>query len=148
MIREHITMLGELNINLTNEFGLVKLDKTYPNLVVFSGKKYIANRMTSNNSPIMSHMAIGGNSIEASNTDITLNFEITRIPLSSTTLSSNTITYVASFGPYLGTGTINEAGIFNSNLANSGTMLCRTTFPDINKEINDTLTITWNVVAS
>jgi hypothetical protein len=104
--------------------------------------------MTSNSSAIMSHLAVGTNTVAAANTDIILNAEISRVALTSTTVSSNTITYVTIFNPGSGTGAITEAGIFNSATANGGTMLCRTVFPVVNKESGDTLTITWNVTAS
>ena len=104
--------------------------------------------MASNSAAIMSHLAVGQDSTTAANTDIILNGEIARVALTSTTVSSNTVTYVTTFNPGTGTGAITEAGIFNSSLANSGTMLCRTVFPVVNKESGDTLTITWNVTAS
>jgi hypothetical protein len=148
MFKESIKMSGNINLHLTDEDGNLKVNGTYPNLVVFSGKSYIANRMTSNSSAIMSHLAVGTNTVAAANTDIILNAEISRVALTSATVSSNTITYVTIFNPGSGTGAITEAGIFNSATANGGTMLCRTVFPVVNKESGDTLTITWNVTAS
>jgi hypothetical protein len=44
------------------------------------------------------------------------------------------------------TGAITEAGIFNA--ATGGTMLCRTTFPVINKGSADSLAVTWVVTVS
>lgn len=150
MFKELIQMSGQINLNLVGEDGNAKLDKTYPNLVVFTGKSYIASRMASNSSTIMSHLAVGQNSANttSANTDIVLNSELARVALTSTTVSSNTVTYVTTFNPGVGSGAITEAGIFNSASANSGTMLCRTVFPVVNKEDGDTLTITWNVTAS
>jgi hypothetical protein len=84
---------------------------------------------------------------------------------------NNRITYVATFGPGESTGYYNpnlaagsqtvgggplvEAGIFNANAtqaeagaADVGTMLCRTVFLPVNKELGDTITITWTVTIS
>ena len=145
MFKEAIKMVGHLNLFLTDENGNVKLDANYPNLVVSTGKEYIAQRMTSNNTTIMSNIAVGSNGTTPGNSNTALISEISRTVFSSTNVSGNTITYVASFGAGIAVGALQEAGIFNSETANSGTMLCRTTFPVVNKEINDTFTVTWNV---
>jgi hypothetical protein len=148
MILENIKFTGQVNFLLTDASGSEKLNKTYPNLVVFSGKNYIASRMASNNTVIMSHLSVGGSNTAPANNNTTLAGEFARVALTSTTVSSNTVTYLATFYPGTGTGAIVEAGIFNSATANNGDMLCRTTFPVVNKEGGDTLTITWNVTAN
>ena len=45
-----------------------------------------------------------------------------------------------------GTGAVTEAGIFNAG--SGGTMLCRTTFPAVNKASGDSIAITWVVTVS
>ena len=145
MFKENIKMTGKLNLLLVDSGGSIKLDKTYPNLVVSTGKEYVAQRMTSNSTAIMSSIAVGSDNTSPVAGDIALLSEISRVSLTSANVSSNTVTYLATFLPGTGTGAIQEAGIFNSTDANSGTMLCRTTFPVINKESGDTFTITWNV---
>ena len=61
--------------------------------------------------------------------------------LDSTTVSTNTITYVASFEAGDATGAVTEAAIFNAS--SSGTMLCRVVFAAINKASADTMSVTW-----
>jgi len=68
-----------------------------------------------------------------------------RVSLDSANVVSNTITYVATFPAGTGTGSLTEAGVFNSPSANSGTMLCRTRFDVVNKGVADIIVITWNV---
>lgn len=148
MILENFKTLGIVNFLLQDYSGKVKLDKTVPNLVVFAGKNFIAQRMTSNSTPVISHLAVGGANTTPANTDTILAGEFSRVVITSAAVSSNTISYVATLSPGVGTGAIVEAGLFNSATANSGTMLCRTTFPVVNKEGGDTLTITWNVSAN
>jgi hypothetical protein len=145
MFKENIKMTGKLNLLLVDSDGSVKIDKTYPNLVVSTGKVYVAQRMTSNSTAIMSSIAVGSDDTTPVAGDTALLSEISRVSLTSANVSSNTVTYLATFLPGTGTGAIQEAGIFNSTEANSGTMLCRTTFPVVNKESGDTFTITWNV---
>ena len=145
MFKENIKMTGKLNLLLVDSNGSVKLDKTYPNLVVLTGKQYVAQRMTSNTTAIMSSIAVGSDDTTPVSGDTALLAEISRVSLTSANVVSNTVTYITTFMPGTGTGALQEAGIFNSTSANSGTMLCRTTFPVVNKESGDTFTITWNV---
>ena len=143
MITESITIKGNLDIVVLDENHNVRETRSVKNLVVSSGKNYIANRMTSNANVIMSHMAVGSGNVAPTVTDVALGSEITRIALDSTTLTANTITYVTTFGAGVGTGSLTEAGIFND--ASAGTMLCRTRFDVVNKANSDIVVITWNV---
>lgn len=145
MFRENFKMVGELNLRLVDSSGNIKLDKNYPNLVVMTGKEYVTQRMTSNSAPIMSSIAVGSDNTSPVIGDTGLLAEISRVSLTSANVVSNTVTYISTFLPGNGTGALQEAGIFNSGTSNSGTMLCRTTFPVVNKESDDTFTITWNV---
>lgn len=147
MLKDSIKTIGTLDVVLTDENGLVKDQFTVPNLVVQTGRNYIAHRMTGSGNTTMSHMAIGTTNTAAALTDTTLGTETARVSLTSTANSSpgNVVTYVATFNP--GTpstaNAITEAAIFNA--ASSGEMLCRTVFDVVNKGVLDTLTITWTV---
>lgn len=147
MFIENFKLKGKLNILLTDQEGKVKENKTYPNLVVNTGKEYIAQRMTSNSTSVMSAIAVGDGEASPQITDITLNNELARNEISFANVSSNTVTYVCTLPAHVGVGGLVEAGIFNSLETDSGLMLCRTSFPVINKEELDILTITWEVSA-
>ena len=118
-----------------------------PNLVVTTGKTYVASRMIGTSPAVMSHMAIGGNSTTPLVGDIGLLNELGRVGTVPGTFSfsatGNVVTYTATFGPGVGTGSIVEAGIFNAGTG--GTMLCRTTFPVISKDNPEAIVITWNI---
>lgn len=148
MFKENLKMVGNLEILLTNENNNIKIHKIIPNLVVLTGKQFVAQRMISNTTSLMSHIAIGEGLTSPNVSDTILGNELARQSITSATVTSNTVTYVSSFLPGIGVGAITEAGIFNSSLEDSGTMLCRTTFPVVNKEEGDSLTITWNVSPS
>lgn len=145
MITETVSLKGNLEVVLLDENKVVKDTRKVNNLVVAVGKNYISSRMTSNSSTIMSHMAVGTANIAATTSQTLLLGEIARVGLDSTTLTNNTITYVSTFPAGTGTGTIAEAAVFNNPSANSGTMLCRTRFNEVNKAAADTVVITWNV---
>lgn len=143
MIKDSIKVVGTPTFTLTDKFGAIKQQFTQPNLVVTVGKNLIADRLIGTSSAVMSHMALGTSNagLAAGNTALAL--QLVRIVLNSTSRDNSTITYTATYVAGVGTGAIVEAGIFNASTA--GVMLCRTTFPVINKEADDILTINWNV---
>ena len=141
MFAEDLVMTGRLEIALNGA-----LVKEVPNLVVTSGKNYVASRMYDSSKNAMSHMAVGSSSTSPAAGDTALGSELDRQLLVSTTVSGNTVTYVATFDPGEGTGALTEAGLFNA--ASSGDMLCRTTFSVINKGPSDSMTITWVITVS
>lgn len=144
-IKDSINIFGRLKLILIDAFGNIKQEQEVDNLVVTAGKNFIASRIKDATAAVMSHMALGTSSTTPAATDTALGAEISgsRTVLSSTTVSGNTVTYNCAFAAGIGTGAVVEAGIFNA--PTGGTMLCRTTFPVINKGPSDTLSITWTV---
>ena len=136
-----MAMKGRLTIALNDE-----VVQEVDNLVVTTGKGYVASRMKDATATAMSHMAIGTGSTAAAASDSALGSESARVALTSTTVSGADITYVATFGAGVGTAPITEAAVLNAS--SSGTMLCRTVFAVVNKGASDSMTITWTVTAS
>lgn len=145
-LQEDLKMKGELTISVFGHDGNLKSATKVPNLVVSAGKTYIASRMVGTSSTVMSHMAIGTGVGTPGAGDTTLGTEAGRVALTAFTASTNTVTATATFPAGTGTGAITEAGIFNATP--SGTMLCRTTFPVVNKAAGDSIAITWTVTVS
>lgn len=150
MINDNITATGELNILVLDESGNPKDSRLVKNLVVTTGKNYIASRMQGTVQAVMSHMAVGTGMTTATVSDMALQSELTRVGTPNFTAgpgsSPNIVQYVGTFGPGVGTGAITEAGIFNASTA--GTMLARTVFSVVNKAVGDTIVITWNITIS
>lgn len=146
MINSEIKATGRLSVVLTDEDGNVKDTRDINNLVVSDGLDYIASRMKDATATAMGYMAIGTGSTAAAAGDTTLGTELDRNALTSTTVTSNEIAYVASWAAGDGTGAITEAGLFNASSA--GDMLARTVFSVVNKAANDTLSITWTITLS
>jgi hypothetical protein len=138
-----VKMTGKLEILIRDNRGRIRTRKVVKNLVVTTGKNFIASRMVGATSAVMSHMAVGTNSTAPAAGDTTLNTELARVALSSGTASGNVATYTATFGAGTGTGALVEAGILNAGAA--GDLLCRTTFSVVNKSASDSMTITWTV---
>ena len=148
LLKETLKATGMVKVVKTNEHGVVIQEFEVPNLVVTAGKNYIASKIvaTTNSPASMTHMAIGTGTSTPGASDTTLGTQTGRVSLSGSTVSTNTITYTATFPAGTGDGAITEAGVFNAS--SGGTMLCRTTFPVVNKASGDTIAITWVVTVS
>jgi len=143
MIKEFLSAKGVLSIAVRDETGALKQEYEATNLVVDTGLAYIASRMKDTSKTAMSHMAIGSGSTAPAAGNTTLGSQLGRVALTSTTVTANSVEYIASFPAGTGTGAVTEAGILNAS--SGGDLLCRTTFDVINKAAGDSMTITWTV---
>jgi len=141
MVNDLFNLKGRVSIELNGQ-TVQKID----NLVVTAGKVFVASRMKDATADAMTHMAVGTNSTAAAAGDTALGSESARVALTSTTASSNTVIYVATFPAGTGTAALTEAGILNAS--SSGTMLCRTVFTAVNKGSADAMTVTWTITVS
>lgn len=141
----NLKLTGRLHIVLRDEHGNIKDEMEGPNIVVNGGKAWVTSRMDGTPA-VMSHMAIGSSSTAESATQTALLAETAIVALTSTTVSTNQVTYVATFGAGVGTGTVAEAGIFNA--ASAGTMLARSTAISLAKGATDVLTVTWVITVN
>jgi hypothetical protein len=148
MILDSIKITGDVRIDIIGADGVVKDSREIKNLVVTTGKSYIASRMKDATATAMGYMELGTGTTAAAAGDTTLQAAISgsRTALTSTTVTANAVAYVASFPAGTGTGAVAEAGIFNA--ASAGTMLCRTVFSVVNKGAADAMSITWTITVS
>ena len=133
---------GIVAILAFDDCGRLKTRRDIKNLVVDSGRAFIAARITGDVPP-MSHMAVGLASAPAMPLECRLGQEHGRVPLSASQCSDFTVTYIAKFPAGVGTGELTEAGIFDAEV--DGTMLCRTSFEAVQKCATDAITVTWSV---
>ena len=140
MVNDNFNLTGAVTIELNN-----KVVHEIPNLVVTAGKNFVASRMK-NTTQVMTHMAVGTNNTSAAAGQTTLTAETDRNALTSTTVTNNTVIYVATWAATDATGALVEAAVLNAS--SGGTMLCRTVFPVLNKGSADSLTITWTITVS
>lgn len=149
MIQDNLKVRGDLNIKLFGADGQLTQDVDHTNLVVTAGLTFILSRMANTSKGVMTHMGLGTSSTAAAanQTDLVA-LTGSRVALDSTTPSTTTITFVATFGAGVSTGAITEAGIFNNATGGAGDMLCRTVFPVVNKQSGDTMVITWTITLS
>jgi microcompartment protein CcmK/EutM len=138
---------GQVLIQLIDAEGNLKEEHKVKNLVVTAGKGYIANRMQGTSvQNVMGWMAIGIDSTTPVVGQTQLVSEAGRVTLASFTASGSQVTATATFPAGTGTGAIKEAAILNASTG--GTMLCRTTFPVVNKAAGDSIAVTWVVTVS
>lgn len=145
MFAEQIKVTGQVCITVTDKNGQVKDRREIKNLVVTTGKTFIAARMVGTPTA-MSHMALGSGSTAAAVGDTALGTELGRVALASATSSGAIVTYTASFPAGTATGAVVEAGTFND--PTTGTMLCRTVFAVVNKGVDDAMSVTWAITVS
>lgn len=147
MLNDHVKATGSLKITVVDEAtGVVKQEIDLTNLVVSVGRAYIAARMKETDRPTeMSHFALGSGETSPAPTDIALEAELGRVGV--TTLGgnvvNNTVSYSATFPAGVATGPLTEAAILNAAL--DGIMLARSTFPVVNKQAADQISITWTI---
>ena len=110
MVKDNLALTGALTIAINNEV----VQKT-KNLVVTSGKEWVAKRMAGQDSN-MTHMAIGTGTTAAAAAQTALVTELERnaMTVSGGTVSTNTIEYACTWAAGDGTGAITEAGIFDT----------------------------------
>ena len=145
MIQDNLKVTGDLKVQIFDKTGTLKEERLLKNLVVTTGKTFIAARVVGTPTA-MSNMAVGAGTTAASASDTALGAELGRVALTSSTSALNVITYVATFGAGVGTGAVTEAGIFNAS--SGGTMLCRTVFSVINKGADDAMSVTWQITVN
>lgn len=142
LLKDRNGVAGKLQIVLTKGTGEV-ITHDVENLVVDTGLNYIVHRMKDATVTPMDHVGVGEGTTTPVGADTVLEQEIGRAAVSSVVVTANKLVYSVTFVPGIATGAITEAGIFND--AVSGVMLSRTVFPVINKQIADTMSITWTV---
>jgi hypothetical protein len=151
MLRENMKLTGQLSITLKGPDGQIKDRRVLKNLIVNAGKAAIASGTALSG---FTHIGIGTGTTAPAAGDTALQSELSTGYSRALSTQSNPSSYVRR---YVGTFGINnptspnpvaitEAGMFTASTG--GTMLCRQTFAAMNKYVNDTLEITWEITVS
>ena len=146
MIADSIKMYGDLIVELYDSTGQLKDRRELKNMVVNAGKAFIANRIYTNSSTFVTHMAVGSGTTAVDLLNAALVSENERVALTSASQSNAVVSYTAAYAAGVGTGLLTEAGLFTAS--SGGTMVSRLTFAAINKTAGDTLNVTWNLTVN
>ena len=149
-IKETATLKGIYKFTIRDaKTGKIKRIYKYSNIITTVGRTMLANNLTDtspDNTPLVSHIALGTGTNVPANGDTTLQTESFRNAVASRT-NGNNIAYITGFFSATEvTGTFKEAGIFSdgSGSANSGILLSRVAI-DITKSNSETLTSDWTL---
>lgn len=145
-MQDSFKIKGDVVLKTVDKTGNVTKTIEIPNLIVASGKAFLASRMAGNTAARMEYIAVGlGGNTAAQSSQTALVNEIARANVSTIggTVSGNTVSFSATFADGVGEGNLSEAGIFNASA--NGTMLCRTVFPDYQKVSGEALTVSWTI---
>ena len=126
------------------------------NTVVTAGRRWVLEKIGSfsNQTNAINAIAVGTSTTAPSTSDTALGSEITasvgRLTIgtfTTTNLTSNPPSWRAevSFATDQATGTLGEAGLFNTSSATAGTMLSHVTFSTISKATSNTLAISYTI---
>ncbi|MBF0339390.1 MAG: hypothetical protein HQL95_00325 [Magnetococcales bacterium] len=112
--------------------------------VTTAGFYWIIERIKGQGNPA-THMAVGSGSTAAALADTALVNELGRVALTTPggVPSGDTITFEAEFPAGVGTGTINEIGLFDA--ASGGTLISRNVKGPYAKDVGDVLTFTLSI---
>lgn len=126
----------------------IKHEEFKNNMVVTVGKQWFAKRLAEESANEMDHIAIGSGSTAASLSDTQLaGTELARVEVDSRVRSGAAVTFIATFGAGVGTGTVQEAGIFDG--AAGTAMLARYVFGGPStKGASDEIEITWTITVN
>lgn len=141
-MEDTIKVKGKVAIKLEKNNGTI-CTWFFDNLVVTTGKNFVANATLNSSTSPFTNIAIGSGSTAPAVGDTTLGTEVARAAFNTSSVSGNTANMSSVFGPGVGTGSVSEAGIFNAG--SGGTMLSRVTFSTITKAAGDTLTVSWSI---
>lgn len=114
MLQSSVKLTGKLVIQKFDDSNKLVYETEVKNLVVTSGKQFIASRIVADTSTVMGFMAIGDDASSASTIQTSLVNEIARVAVDSKTASGVNATFVATFPAGTGTGNIVEAAITNT----------------------------------
>jgi len=141
-----IAFVGTLFIELFEPGGDLIDARVATNLVVNAGKDFVIDRLQSltGTPALMDFMAIGTGTTAAAAGNTTLETEVgTRVQGALTQPTSVTDRLISTFAAGNGTAAITEAGRLNALTV--GTLLCRSVFSAINKGVNDSLQVTYDL---
>lgn len=151
---QFLQLHGRLDMRLYDEFGNLKDERHFDNLIVDAGFEGVAYRIAPHDGTVTptapwNNIAIGTGSAAPAAGDTALVSETDRkndAQAQYTTTSGKQLMLEVSFGPGEGTGNVAESGLFNAG--SGGDMLARQTFTTISKGASDTLTVTWTITLS
>jgi hypothetical protein len=145
-LAQEVRMTGEFWYRLFDEDGNTVEERTIKNLVVDSGKAFLANRAISSAKNPISHVAIGSGTTPPAVGQTQLVAETARVALSTSTSTNNVVNCAGTVPAGTGTGTVEEVALFNASTL--GDMISRTLTGTITKPAGLGLQFSWTLTVN
>ena len=141
-----LELQANVRLELFGPDGKLKDVRESHNQVQTAGLAFVADQLSAApGGAAIGWMAVGTGTGQAVG-DTTLDTELDRNALDSSTDAGAVLTMVCTWAAADGTGAITEAGVFNAAVA--GTMVVYDDFDVINKAAGDSLVVTWTITIS
>lgn len=142
-----VKITGHWDMVLTGPDGEVKQEVSGKNVIVTNGLEFLASFLNSAATAAstfnMRYIAIGSDATAEAVSNTALGTELARHTGTVTYTSGALYEVAATFAAGVGTGAVNEYGLFSAN--SGGTMFSRDTESTVNKGASDTLTVTTKI---
>jgi len=146
-LNNSITITGEVTISHFGADGSLIEKKIVKNLVVTSGRSWVASRISSAGALAAGFLGVGIGSTAAALGNTTLQTALgARIASNGGIASGAVTTYTTTITAGTASGALREAGLFDSLTA--GIMIARVTFGTLKKGAGDTVVISWAITAA
>jgi hypothetical protein len=140
---DNIKLRGEVSGVINYADGRTE-DFLVNNLVVTTGKGFMASRLSSNTAPAISHMAAGTGTTAADVANETLEVETGVRSAVTSSHSGNVETFSATFTGR--TETMSEIGLFNASA--NGTLVARTLVGPYPMSSGDSISFNWSITVN
>ena len=146
-LNETLKITGEVTIDHIGPDGALIEQKIIKNLVVTSGKSWVASRIASAGGLAAGFLGVGAGSTAAAGGNTALETPLgARIASNGGIAAGAVTTYTTTIAAGISTGALTEAGLFDSITA--GTMIARVTFGTLTKAGGDTVVISWAITVA
>jgi hypothetical protein len=143
---DSLKITGTVTLKLFDKDGNLKQEGVVNNLVTTAGKNLIARKVISD-SEVISSIGIGSGVTTPTVTDTALTTELANIELlyqMVDAVETNSIVFVTTFEENVGTGTINEVGLFSDSSPQK--LVCHALVsPAFVKESTDYVNVSWKL---
>ena len=146
IFNDNIRPKGSFSFIIYDENMSIKHQDNGVNLIVDVGKEWVAKYLSGEAPDNLSFMALGSGGAAPADGDVGLGNELGRVAFDSVVRTGNSIQYIATFLPGVATGSVIEAGLFNSDV--DGEMLSRRLFTLATKDPADTMVGVWDITVN
>jgi len=143
-MKEHLNITGTVKLRSHDKDGNLIMSMTVNNLVTTAGKNLIVRKIN-NDAEDIDSISIGSGTTAPTLTDTDMETELANNTIlfqSVDAVNTNEILFTTTFEENVGTGTINEVGLFSD----SDTLVCRAVLSTpFEKSASEYLTVTWKI---